>query len=418
MVPVGLAFFIAGLCKTGIIITTNHYFLTAVDDRDRVGTSMFIRMISGGAAGFAGSVGGGTILKILGILDVSGLDLYRTYFRIIILVFIPFLITILRLEPLKEWKVRNILGLIFSPRDLRALFVMNKLDKNANPETDRTHVETLGRLASGLSESTLRSLLDSPRLNVRFRALQALRQINFGKKTAAEFIRELQHGEFTTAWVAAEILGEKGVTEAIPELRKGLESSDQFLRGKCMVALVRLEDRETYETIRQIFRNDTNPRIIIHGANALVGMGERSSVGLILERTSDPEVKGTVYDEILTAVATMCGCGERVYRFLREYNTDREEAMSLLYSSCEEIEGKIGRSLDLFSSIQNEHVPGTTLTPIIEYMRRNGEGDLQTVSNYLDMYGREKVNIKMFYFITVVLTDHYRRARIEYPFDQ
>jgi hypothetical protein len=417
IIPVGIAFFLAGFCKTGIIVTSNHYFLSAVEDKDRVVTSLFIRMASGAAAGFAASVGGGTILKVLETSAITGLDIYRTYFRIIICLLIPFTLIVGNLKTLKEWKVRNILGLIFSPRDLMALFVMSRMDSSEDSQTDVNHVERLGKIASGLSESTLRSFLESPRLSVRVHALHALRQINFGNKTASALINEVQQGEYTTAWVAAEILGERRIREAIPYLREGLGSEDQFLKGKCMVALVRLDDSESYAMIKTLFREARNPRIIIHGANALVEMNDYQNVELLLSKTDDPQLQTPVYDELLTAIATMCGCGEQVYRFLREYNRSRKEALSLIETSLETIRNRTAMTLDP-EIIESDTLPARLLEPLIEYARRIEETYIHPLYTYLLAHQGTSIHAKLFSCIALILTRHTRIHGMVYPFDQ
>ncbi len=340
-VPVGIIFFLAGFCKTGINVGISHYFLSMADAQDRVGTSMFGRMFSGAAAGLAGSVVGGTILTVLRGMEMSGLPLYRTYFVVIFVLLVPLFFAVFRLERLKEWRVRSVLSLLFSMRDLRAIYVMNRLDQSSDVEDDLVHVQRLEQIASSLSEPTLRSLLDSPRLSVRVHAMRALRELDFGKKTAEALIHELRCGEFTSAWNAAEILGSHRVDEARPALREGLESEDTFLAGKSMVALVQLRDNEALPRIIELFRRSDNPRIIIHGANAFIEQGDPSLVSDLLYKLYTSELYGPVADELLNAIATLCGCEREFYRFLREYNLDPEQGMSILRSELEQRTGRI-----------------------------------------------------------------------------
>lgn len=340
-VIVGTIFFLSGFCKTGINVGISHYFLTVADVQDRVGTSMFGRMFSGAAAGLAGSVVGGGILTVLRGQDMSGLPLYRMYFMFIFLLLLPLFFAIFRLEKLKEWRVISVLSLLFSMRDLRAIYVMNRLDQSSAADDDLVHVQRLEQIASGLSEPTLRSLLDSPRLSVRVHAMRALREIEFGHKTAEALIHELKCGEFTSAWNAAEILGEHRIEAAVPGLRAGLESTDPFLVGKCMVSLVQLGDRESWPRILELFREADNPRIIIHGANAFIESGAPERTADLLEKLYTAELYGPVADELLNAVATLCGAERDFYRFLREYNRDPGQGFSLLQSELEHLTGRV-----------------------------------------------------------------------------
>lgn len=351
-VPVALSFFLAGLCKTGINVGASHYLLAAVEPQDRVGISMFARMFSGAAAGLAGSVVGASILTILRGMDMTGLPLYRSYFLVIGLILIPLYALILRLDRLKEWRVGSVLTLLFSMRDLRALYVMNRLERSRDAEDDVAYVQRLRQIASSLSESTLRGLLDSPRLAVRVHAMRALREIEFGAQTADALINEVRCGEFTSAWNAAEILGEHRVQQAVPVLREGLESADPFLVGKCMVSLVQLGDSESYERIRELFAGADNPRIIIHGANAFVAAGDPARITDLLEKIYHAELYPPVADELLSAVATLCGCEREFYRFLREYNRDPEQGISMLQSDLEELTGERYTSNDVYTRLK------------------------------------------------------------------
>ena len=328
--PVGLAFFAAGYCKFGIIVSVGHYFLSAVDETDRVGSSIFMRISSGAAAGLAASVLGGGLLQILSTVGYEGMEVYRTYFKVALGAIALLLLVVRRLDRLEEWSIRSILGLLLSPRDMRALYVLNRLKKQSSSRGAEREVERLGDIGSNLSEGELREHLRSPRLSVRSQALRALGRISFGKESEEAIIRELKAGEYTTAWVAAEILGEHRIRRAVPLLREGLDSADPFLQGKCMVALVRLEDEESYPHIGELFEKSTNPRIVIHGANAVARMEDNDRLYRLLRKSLQTELPEAVVDEVLTAAATTVGEGARFYQFLQRYNQDREAGIDAL----------------------------------------------------------------------------------------
>ncbi|MFW6337615.1 MAG: MFS transporter [Alkalispirochaetaceae bacterium] len=328
--PVGLAFFAAGYCKFGIIVSVGHYFLSAVDETDRVGSSIFMRLSSGAAAGLAASVVGGGLLQILPTVGYEGMDVYRTYFTVALAAIALLLLVVRRLDRLEEWSIRSILGLLLSPRDMRALYVLNRLKMQSGSHGAEREVERLGDIGSNLSEGELREHLRSPRFSVRSQALRALGRISFGIESEEAIIRELRTGEYTTAWVAAEILGEHRIRRAVPLLREGLDSADPFLQGKCMVALVRLEDRESYPRINELFRESRNPRIVIHGANALARMEDNDRLYRLLLKSLEEGLPEAAVDEVLTAAATTVGEGGRFYQFLQRYNQNREAGIETL----------------------------------------------------------------------------------------
>lgn len=328
--PVGVAFFAAGYCKFGIIVSVGHYFLSAVDETDRVGSSIFMRISSGAAAGLAASVVGGGLLQLFVTSGLEGMDVYRTYFKVALGVIVVLLLVVRRLHPLEEWSIRSILGLLLSPRDMRALYVLNRLKKQSSSRGAEREVVRLGDIGSNLSEGELREHLRSPRLSVRTQALRALGRLTFGDESEEAIIRELKAGEYTTAWIAAEILGEHRIRRAIPLLREGLESADAFLQGKCMVALVRLADEVSYPRIIELFEESKNPRIVIHGANALARMEDNDRLYRLLLKSLEAELPEAAVDEVLTAAATTVGEGARFYQFLQRYNQDREAGLDAL----------------------------------------------------------------------------------------
>lgn len=339
-VPVSFAFFVAGYCKTGIILTVSHYFLAAVEKKERVSMSLFARMASGAVAGLMAAAGSGTVLKFLRDFGMEGMDVYRAYFRIALPVLMIIVVLVFRLERLREWKVRRVLGLLFSMRDIMALAVMNRLDRSEDMDTDLAQVRRLERLGASISESSLRNLLDSPRLAVRREAIRALRRIDFGSKTTTALLRELERGEFTTGAIAAETLGEHGCAEALPALRKSLESEDSLQAGRAMVALMRLGDRESLPAIRRMFEESENPRTVVHGAHALAETGRSTELEPLLRKACDLSLPAAVTEEIFTVTAELCGGEGFFYRFLREYNNDPPLGLGHLASTVEQVLGR------------------------------------------------------------------------------
>jgi hypothetical protein len=153
--------------------------------------------------------------------------------------------------------------------------------------------------------------------------LQALGNISFGRKTEDAVLNQLSCGEHTTAWIAAEIVGKHQIKRGVELLRWGLGSSDHFLQGKCMVALVRLGDTASYAQIVLLFEASDNPRIIIHGAKALSLMDGTTYLTVILRKSIDPELPASVVDEVLTAAAATVSQEQRWYHFLQKYNKNR-----------------------------------------------------------------------------------------------
>lgn len=129
-------FLLIGLSVAGGSIALSHYFLSIVPDRERVSTSLLVYVISGIVAGFTGTFIGGGLLKLLRILNFSGLVVYRVYFFVIVLILIPLLFIIRQVERLDDWRIKDVLGIFFSFRDVRALFALNKLQTKSDGEQE------------------------------------------------------------------------------------------------------------------------------------------------------------------------------------------------------------------------------------------------------------------------------------------
>jgi hypothetical protein len=115
-------------------------------------------------------------------------------------------------------------------------------------------------------------------------------------------ISEVIHQHFTTAHLAADILGKQGVEEAKEALRQALQSRDFFLCGKSMVALARIGDKESIAEIQAILEKTANPRLIIHAATALEIFQDIGSTELLL-RKMEKRISDLVRDEIILALA-------------------------------------------------------------------------------------------------------------------
>ncbi len=323
---VGLGFFVAGYCKTGLIVGLGHYLLSVTPGKHRVATTLFSEIVGGAAAGLAGSLFGGTLIGLLQGVG-SGMDVYRWYFRIVVAVIMALVVVMGRLRRIEDWRVPEVLGLVFSPRDVWAIFTINRLEGRSTAGSDLHDVARLGRTGSSLSQARLREYVDSPRLEVRMQALRALRHLDMDEESVEVVMEQLRTGAFTTAWLAADILGERGITEAIPALRGALDSEDPLLVGKAMVNLVRLGDAESFDAIRERFAAAGHVRAIMYGSKAIARIGRPADLRLLLDKVCATRLPDPVKDEVLIGAATLWGAEERYYRLIRRYQDDPAAAL-------------------------------------------------------------------------------------------
>jgi hypothetical protein len=107
-----------------------------------------------------------------------------------------------------------------------------------------------------------------------------------------------------------------------------------------MLALVQCNDKASYDKIINIFQVSDNPRLIIHGAKAIVYMKNAAHLPLILHKMTDPSLKPQARDELLYSMSQICQSGRMFYRLFPVYKEDKR----LASKQIDMILGNIGRS--------------------------------------------------------------------------
>ncbi|MBN2289906.1 MAG: MFS transporter [Candidatus Glassbacteria bacterium] len=342
----GTLFFLAGYGLVSTQITLSQYFFNIARKESVLNLSLLVTVLYGLGAGLVGAFVGGGLLVVLRRVGFTGIELYRIYFLFVLAAQLLALPAVLRLVPLKEWKITDVLGTMFSLRDWRALHSVQRLAELPDLGQAHKQLDELSILRSDLSEETLLEYLDSPLFTIRSAALEALDKIDFGPRAAGRLIRELGRSEFTTGYLVAEILGKHRIEEAVPALRESLKSSDYFLEGKAMLALSQLGDGQSYPRIVEIFSLTYNPRLLIHGARALYHIGSLEHVPLMLKKLDVCPVPG-VQDEIMHAALALLGFAEENFRLMTLYNRDPGQGEDALRDEVEkrlqQAAGKLSR---------------------------------------------------------------------------
>jgi hypothetical protein len=277
-----------------------------------------------GVAGFAGAFLGGLLINQLQAWTGPGLAPFRWYFLILAVGSLAALVATKRVPPVRDRKLREVLNIFLSPRDLQALFYLSNLTGRMTAEEEG---KALDRIT--LSEKELLDGLSSPRLMVRADALQALHNVPPTPAITRALTEEVRNHEFTTAYLAADLLGIYTVREALPLLRQALHSQDLFLQSKAILSLGRMRDEESYQGIVQIFRTTSNPRLLIHCMNAFSFYNRPDLVREILVRLQS-FASPTVRSEAHLSIADLCGTGEDFYSDYKAYLQDKNVAAGIL----------------------------------------------------------------------------------------
>ena len=91
----------------------------------------------------------------------------------------------------------------------------SRLQDRPDVEKERGMIQELGQTRSEMSVRDLVRKLASPRFSIRAEALNALVNVRSTKSVKEALIREVQEQPYTTAYLAADIIGRKEISEGI-----------------------------------------------------------------------------------------------------------------------------------------------------------------------------------------------------------
>jgi MFS family permease len=343
-------FFLFSMGSSGSANAAQTYFFSITSSRENLNLGILYQLVTG-VAGAAGSLAGGTFLSWLErITGWGATDVFRLFFGFIAVLSVVTLLLVSGLENIGAYSIRDSFGIIFSPRDMRALSLLRRLGRTRSQDEEESVIGELAQSQSEVSTEELLAKLKSPRFFIRSAALSALRALPTDERVNKALISEVREHPFTTAYMAAEMLGEKGVRDGIKALRQGLASQDFFLVGKCLVSLARLGDRESLPMIRSLVERTENPRLIIHGATALEIFRDAQSVGLLINKMRK-RTSPYIREELILSLSGILGMQEWFYPLFSGYLEEsaagitrlldfietRKQEMSRDYSPLEEL---------------------------------------------------------------------------------
>jgi len=293
------------------------------------------------AYGFGGAIGsglGGIALDGFIALGLGAANSYRALYALLCLILAVALFSMQRLKRLGSRSVSQSLGVMFSPRDLRAFDLLSRLDRSADPDQEVKLIQELGHSASLLSQEELAEYLGSPRFEVRMEALLAFETMpQLSPKLLRPLMKEVETHTFTTAYVAARILGKNGCAEAVPILRKAMEIEDYMLQGTAMIALARIGDIDSIPLIESILMRTRNPRVKISSVYALELMQSKASLPVLVSSLRRDDPPAFVSDEIILAMASIMGIMKEFYPLYSSFIEDNEQGIALLESTAKDI---------------------------------------------------------------------------------
>jgi hypothetical protein len=219
---------------------------------------------------------------------------------------------------------------MLSFRDLRAITLLDRLDKTRDTDEEEALLEALHDTPSALAIGELLEKAKSPRLAVRtesLHALEALETLNDGAEKA--LLDDLITNPYTTAYISARILGNHGVSAAIPILRELAASDDYMLAGEAMIALARLGDTNFLSQIELLISSPKNPRLKIMGVEALGIYKSPNSLSILLDMQKAKDPLPYIRDEVTLALSCILGLQNSFYALLVRLTNDENLAATL-----------------------------------------------------------------------------------------
>ncbi|MDR2729894.1 MAG: MFS transporter [Treponema sp.] len=370
------------------------YFLGLIPEEKMLDLGILYFMIFG-IAGACGSFFAGIFLDMFKVLGVSNFISFKVlYITQIILALIALLLQ-RKLKSLGSMPLRGALEVIFSIRDLRAISLLDKLNKAQDSNEEEVLIGELYHTPSQLSLKGLLERARSPRLATRLESIRALEKLpTLDENAEKALVDDITNNPFTTAYISARILGNHHRTAAIPLLRELASSTDYMLAGESIIALARMKDEVFRPQIEKIILDSKNPRLKIMGAEALGLYNNTESLQVLFNilRGSDPPPY--LLDEVALSMAAILGTQREFYRILDRYVADKSLTVTLamdeVESVCEFYKNSAGNKRKQFkkSDIKISQYADTIHKAVNEYiMNKNGAELSRWIFELPDEYG-------------------------------
>jgi MFS family permease len=319
-----------------------------------------------GAAGAVGSFLAGLLLDLFRVLGLPPFYAFKILFAVMIALAVTALALQKKMKPLGSLPLKGALEVIFSFRDLRAISLLDKLNKAQDSREEELLLGALHDTPSSLAIGGLLERARSPRLTTRLEAIRALEKMETLSESAQKaLLDDIVKNPFTTAYISARILGNHGCAAAVPLLREFALSDDYMLAGEAVIALAKMRDEDFLPEIERIILDTKNPRMKIMGAEALGLYRSASSISVLLDilRTENPPPY--LKDEVVLAIAAILETQRKFYKILVRFTADTSLAETLAMDEVEAaleyvnttLSGKKKASKDnnpaIFSAVEN-----------------------------------------------------------------
>lgn len=289
-----------------------------------------------GIAGAIGSFLSGLLLDFLNFLGLSPFISFKTLFIIMIALAVVALTKQKHMRSLGSLPLKDALEVIFSFKDLRAISILDKLNKAEDSLEEEELIGALHITPSHLAVDGLLERARSPRFVTRVESIRALEKLNkLSDKAIQALIDDVKNNQYTTAYISARILGNRKYKAAIPLLRELAVSGDYMLAGEAIIALAKMKDEEFRPTIEKLILETQNPRLKIMGAEALGYYRNAESISVLMDILRKDNLPPYLKDEVVLAIAAILDIERFFYKMLVRYKADNSLAAALAMDEAE-----------------------------------------------------------------------------------
>ena len=344
-VYLAVVFFLYNFGAVGGANSAQTYFFTITNASEHLNLGIVYNVING-IAGTVGSLLGGALLGGLERTFPEGMAVFRSFYGLIFILLLVCIYLEFRLKDTGQYSIRNALEIILSRKDMKAVALLHKLDTTSTELEEVRIIDSLAELDSSVPLGDLLARLKSPKLTVRSRVLLALESLPADERVGEALIAEVENHAFTTAHMAARIIGRKSIREGIPILRKSLGSDDYLLQGETILALARLGDAESIRMIESILLTTQIPRVLIFSASALELFKDVRSVEILLKALNKENPPTYVRDEIILSIAGILGMHGWFYGMYTTFLENGPSGVTELVGYLIDHRGKRSESID------------------------------------------------------------------------
>ena len=369
-------FFVMNFGWLGAEGVMQTYFLGMIPEEKMMDMGI-LYFLGYGIAGAGGALLGGVFLDLVNALTGSMTISFRILYLVLVVVTIKALFLMRKLVPLGALPFRGAMEVMFSIRELRAISLLDKLDRTSDSGQEAALLLELRGTPSRLAVKGLLARAKSPRLWVRMESIRAINALQtLDRDTEKALMEDIVKHPYTTAYMSARTLGNHGVFQAIPLLQELAESSDYMLAGEAIIALAKLRDDSFRQKTEEIVIKTQNPRLKIMGAEALGLYGSPDSLPVLLEIKRQANPPPYFMDGVVLAMAHILDIQNKFYPLLVRFSADNSLDYTLAMDEAEV-------AYEYYKSV---HGRKRSKNPAIATLGQQAKGFQHAVSNYIKQH--------------------------------